>query len=64
MLDIKEVTLSDAEPSAVIFRIIVIFIVALAAALIFIPNRYWVDASKRLSPPPDYRETPRPDPWG
>lgn len=56
--------MSGAEPSAVIFRIIIIFLVALAAALIFIPNRYWVDASKRLSPPPDYRETPRPDPWG
>jgi hypothetical protein len=49
-------------------RTVTLFVTAalllLTAALIFIPNRYWVSVSKKLAPPEEFRKSTRPDPWG
>jgi len=55
--------MSDQNGPNIIFRVVIIIIAVLVAALIFIPNRYWVAASKWL-PPEKYAESTRPDPWG
>ena len=44
--------------------IVVAILLTLTAALIFIPNRWWTAASKKLSPPEKYRAPSKPDPWG
>lgn len=36
----------------------------LTAALVFIPNRFWVSVSKKIAPPEEFRKSTRPDPWG
>ncbi|MGD8718147.1 MAG: hypothetical protein PVH29_04915 [Candidatus Zixiibacteriota bacterium] len=53
-----------ANESKTIYRVVVIVLLALTAALILIPNRYWVAASKKLVPPEKLAESTRPNPWG
>ncbi len=53
-----------ATESRFIFRFVIIVLLALTAALIFIPNRWWRAASERLAPPEDFRAAPKADPWG
>lgn len=46
------------------FRIVLAVLALLTAALIIIPNRYWVALSKKLVPPSEFRDAERPNPWG
>ncbi len=46
------------------YRLTLAALLLLSAALIFIPNRYWRAASKRLVPPARIYEAGRADPWG
>ncbi len=56
--------MADPQGPKLIFHIVIIILAVVIAALIFIPNRYWVAASKWLVPPEKYAESTRPDPWG
>jgi hypothetical protein len=53
-----------ANGSKIVCRIVVAALLLLTAALILIPNRYWVAVSKKLVPPEKLAESTRPDPWG
>lgn len=53
-----------ANESKVVYRLVLAVLLLLTAALILIPNRYWVAASKKLVPPEKVAESTRPDPWG
>jgi len=56
--------MTDDRVARTVTRLVIAFLVALILALIFVPNRYWVGASKRLVPPEKFRASSRPDPWG
>jgi hypothetical protein len=56
--------LQSANETKLIYRLVVAVLLLLTAALILIPNRYWVAVSKKLVPPEKLAESTRPDPWG
>jgi hypothetical protein len=61
---LRECGLSSVGSKRVIFAVATAVLLALAAALVLVPNRYWDRVSKRLTPPEKYKEMTRPDPWG
>jgi hypothetical protein len=61
---LKNLTHYMTNESKIVYRLVVAVLLLLTAALVLIPNRYWVAASKKLVPPEKLAESTRPDPWG